>query len=515
VIAHHTHLGLTIMSLLVALVLALGITPVVRNFARRRGWVDRPDGRRKLHPHPIPRLGGVAVFVAFAFTCALLLAAQRWGLVATTISPSAYLDLLVGCTAVLLLGVMDDIRGVSPGAKILIQALAGLYLFFNGYQITAISNPITGNFIELGWASLPLTLVWFVGMSNAFNLIDGLDGLAAGIGLFSTTTLFIACTINERWEIAVIAAALGGALLGFLRYNFNPASVFLGDAGSLFVGFALAAIAIRGSMKSSAAVAIAAPLMALAVPLLDAAVSVIRRLIRGDDVFRADGDHIHHRLLRKGLTPRRAVAILYCVAAAFGALSLLMITGRGQVVGLVVIATSVVTWIGVQQLGYAEFAEIQRTLRHGLGNERRSMGNNVFLAMLVHQFAEATDAEQLRKTLHDAMTRLQFASVEVLPANAESANVATLFPAWRSQEVPAGTVPTSTWSVPLVRDGRAVAVVVLTRSLTEQTQFDPAYLLSAIQNGFGVRALSLALPIKSAPLTLVGEGPLVGITGRD
>jgi len=149
VIAHHTQLGLTIMSLLVALVLALGLTPVIRNFARRRGWLDRPDGRRKLHSHPVPRLGGVAVFISFAFTCVLLLVAQRWGLVATTISPSAYLDLLIGCTAVLLLGVVDDVRGVSPGTKIGVQAIAGLYLFFNGYQITAISNPFTGNAIEL------------------------------------------------------------------------------------------------------------------------------------------------------------------------------------------------------------------------------------------------------------------------------------------------------------------------------------------------------------------------------
>ena len=223
-------------------------------------------------------------------------------------------------------------------------------------------------------------------MSNAFNLIDGLDGLAAGVGLFSTTTLFIACVINERWEIAIIAAALGGALLGFLRYNFNPASIFLGDSGALFVGFALAAIAVRGSMKSSAAIAVAAPLMALAVPILDASIAVVRRFVRGDDVFRADGDHIHHRLLRMGLTPRRVVAthlrrrggVRRPVAADDD-------RDRGQIVGMVVIASSIVTWIGVQQLGYAEFAEIQRSLRYGFGNERKAIGNNVYLASLTQR----------------------------------------------------------------------------------------------------------------------------------
>src|SRR5205814_4429932 len=133
--------------------------------------------------------------------------------------------------------------------------------------------------------------------------------------LFSTTTLFIAAVVNERWEIVLLSAALGGALLGFLRYNFNPASIFLGDSGSLFVGFALAAFAIRGSMKSSAAIAVAAPLLALAVPILDAGIAVFRRQVRGDDVIRADGDHIHHRLLRLGLTPRAAVGVMYAVTA--------------------------------------------------------------------------------------------------------------------------------------------------------------------------------------------------------
>jgi UDP-GlcNAc:undecaprenyl-phosphate GlcNAc-1-phosphate transferase len=485
-------LASTLFSLVVGWTIAFFATPTVRDAARRRGWVDRPDGHRKLHVQPVPRLGGVAVFIAFAITLVLLIAAQRLGWLVASASAAAYLHLLVACSLVVAVGVADDIRGVSPMGKVAVQAVAALYLYFNGYRVTALSNPLTGEFVDLAWAGLPVTVLWFVAMSNAFNLIDGLDGLAAGVGLFSTTTLFIACVINERWEIAIIASALGGALLGFLRYNFNPASVFLGDSGALFLGFALAAVAVRGSMKSSAAIAVAAPLMALAVPLLDASIAVARRLVRGGGVFEADGDHIHHRLLRMGLTPRRVVAVLYAVTAAFGALSLLTMTGRGQIVGMVVIASSIVTWIGVQQLGYAEFAEIQRSLRYGLTNERRSVGNNVYLASLRERFAQAADLPQLRSALSAAMTRLQFRRAEVVFEDGPApAVMAAAFPAWESGEVGSAIEPMATWSVPIHFDGR-VTKVVLTRALIQPSQFDPAYLLVAIQKGLGPRLSSLA-----------------------
>ena len=484
----------TIVSVLASAVVAFLLTPLVRNFARDRGWVDRPDGRRKLHITPVPRLGGVAVFGAFAFTCALLVALERMGAIADHISGTAYLHLLIACAAVAAVGTVDDITGVRPVAKIAMQAAAGLYLYFHGYKMDALSNPLTGESIELGLLSAPLTIVWFVGMSNAFNLIDGLDGLAAGVGFFSTTTLFIACVINERWEIAVIAAALGGSLLGFLRYNFNPASVFLGDSGALFVGFALAAIAMRGSMKSSAAIAVVAPLMALAVPILDASIAVLRRFVRGDDVFSADGDHIHHRLLRMGLTPRRVVAVMYAVAAAFGFLSLLTMTVKSQIVGMVVIASSVVTWIGVHQLGYAEFGEIQRSLRRGVGNERRAIGNNVYLAALGQRFRDARDVEQLRATLAEAMDRLQFRRVELIAESNAPLALAGVFPAWDSGTAEPPGQPTSTWRIPVVTEGRVVVTLVLTRSLESQASFDPTHLLNALHNGFGPRLLSLTQP---------------------
>jgi UDP-GlcNAc:undecaprenyl-phosphate GlcNAc-1-phosphate transferase len=478
---------------------AFAITPLVRNFARRHGWVDRPDGLRKLHITPVPRLGGVAVFGAFLVTCVLLIILDVSG-AASGVSASAYLHLLIACTMIVAMGVMDDIADVQPAPKLLVQGLAGLYLFFNGYQVTAISNPLSGESVRLGMLSLPLTLVWFIGMSNAFNLIDGLDGLAAGVGLFSTTTLFIACVINQRWETAIIAAALGGALLGFLRYNFNPASIFLGDSGALFLGFALAAVAVRGSMKSSAAIAVAAPLMALAVPILDVTIAVLRRLVRGDHVFKADGDHIHHRLLRLGLTPKRVVGVLYAVTAAFGALSLLTMTWQSQVVGMVVLASSVVTWIGVQQLGYAEFAEIQRSLRYGIANERRSVGNNVYLASLPARLAESEDLGALWTTITEAAARLQFDRVELRVPGDRGRPLIGQCPAWEAR--PRSVAGASaTWTVPISIGGPPVAAVVLTRTLSNATQFDASYLVTAIEQGFASRLRAL----------LGSPGPAVGL----
>jgi UDP-GlcNAc:undecaprenyl-phosphate GlcNAc-1-phosphate transferase len=480
----------TLLSLALSATAAFLLTPLVRNFARARGWVDRPDGRRKLHLTPVPRLGGVAVFGAFALGCAFLAALERMGAVAGNFSASAYIHLLVACAAVTAVGVVDDIYDVRPAAKLIVQGLAALYLYFNGYQITAISNPLTGAFVELGALSVVLTLVWFVGMSNAFNLIDGLDGLAAGLGLFSTTTLFIACVLNERWDIAIIAAALAGALLGFLRYNFNPASIFLGDSGALFLGFALAAVAVRGSMKSSTAIAVAAPLMALAVPILDASIAVVRRWVRGDDLFRADGDHIHHRLLRMGLTPRRVVAILYAVAAVFGAMSLLTMTARGQIVGMVIIASSVVTWIGIQQLGYAEFGEMQRTLRYGVGNQRRAMGNNIYVASLVQRFVDTPGPSHLWTALIEAVARLEFHRLEIT-FERPTADLQASFPAWSAEGAEERNQPSSQWRIPVDEEGEVLATIVVTRSLQKQVEFDPAYLLHALRVGFGPRLRSI------------------------
>lgn len=330
-----------------AALLALTLTPLLRDGAVRLDWLDRPDGRRKLHASAVPRLGGLAVLAAFA--CAFGVAAYGAGW-SDAAEADAAAHLLLAAAGVALVGLLDDVRGASPWVKLLAQVAAALYLFNHGYGVRLVSNPF-GEPFTLGWLSLPLTVLWIVGLSNAFNLIDGLDGLAAGVGLSASTVVFTFALLNGRWEIALMAAALAGALLGFLRYNFSPATVFLGDNGSLSIGLVLAALSLRGSMKGSTAVAVMTPLLALGFPILDTTMAMARRLLGGRSILEADADHIHHRIVRMGLSPRQAVVMLYGVTALFAAMALLAMTGHTRVVGLAVVAFTAVTWIGIRRLG--------------------------------------------------------------------------------------------------------------------------------------------------------------------
>jgi len=436
--------------------LALALTPPIRELARRRGLLDRPDGWRKSHPIPVPRLGGVAVYLAFVVALAGYLSVVRsedWHDQAA----QAYLSLLLASTAVLIVGLLDDLAGVRPLSKILVQAAAGAYLYANGYRIELLSNPF-GQTLALGPLSLPLTLLWFVGMSNALNLIDGLDGLAAGVGLFAASASFVAALVNERWEIALLCAALAGALLGFLRYNFAPASIFLGDSGSLFLGFVLAALAVRGSMKSSTAIALFVPLLALALPILDTAMAMVRRLLRRRGLFEPDAEHIHHRMLRRGLTPTRVVFTLYGVAALFGALSLLTVAGNAQVVGVVVIVFSVVTWFGVRRLEPPEFdAQDQRLL----GLSRPANERSADLYELRRRIAVAQGVAELWEALVWAGARFGFRRLEL----------------WRDEGRRQGAPPMTwssgheaesecwSWAIPLPGRGGSVGRLAITGSL--------------------------------------------------
>lgn len=337
--------------------LTLTLTPPLRELARRRGFVDRPDGRRKLHAEAVPRVGGVAVMAAFAGAFVLPVAALRMLGWSDASQGDAAFHLLVATAGVAFIGLLDDIRGTSPWVKLLAQCAAGLWLYNHGYDVQVVSNPM-GAPVTLGWLSLPLTLLWIVGLSNAFNLIDGLDGLAAGVGLFATAVMCTFALLNERWEIALMAAALGGALLGFLRYNFSPATIFLGDSGSLSIGFVLAALSLRGSAKSSMAVAVVTPLLALGFPLVDTFLAMVRRLLGGHSILRADADHIHHRMLRMGMTPRRVVVLLYGMTALFGAMAFLTMTGRAHAVLVALAAFSAVTWLGIRWLGNGDAAPV-------------------------------------------------------------------------------------------------------------------------------------------------------------
>jgi UDP-GlcNAc:undecaprenyl-phosphate GlcNAc-1-phosphate transferase len=386
--------------------LALFLTPLCRNLFRRWGWVDRPDGQRKLHSHPVPRAGGVPIMLAYLGAFGLLLA---FPLAAGTLVKVALplAEKILWATAVVFaVGLLDDVRGLKPWEKFAGQVTAGCLAFGAGVDITHVGGlgvPV--------WLSLPLTVLWLVGCSNAFNLIDGVDGLAAGAGLFATVTILLGGLLNGNLPLAMATLPLAGALLGFLRYNFNPASIFLGDSGSLTVGFLLGCYGIMWSQKSTTVLGMTAPLMALAVPLLDTGVSIARRFLRQQPVFAGDAGHIHHRLLARGLTPRRVALLLYGACGLAAAMSLLASVRANKFAGVVIVLFCGAAWIGVQHLGYVEFGVVGRMFVDGAF--RRQLNGQIALQALEETLTKTQDSQAHWIALCEICRRFGFTRVEL------------------------------------------------------------------------------------------------------
>jgi len=291
----------------IAFLFSLVLTPLVRDTGLRFGLIDRPDSERKLHKGAIPRIGGVAVMIAYVLALVVILFVPYGHLTIDRGSAlKGALALAPAIVVVFAIGIVDDIIGLRPSAKIAAEVLASVLAFFGGFGI----HVLRGHPIEL-WASLTLTVVWLVACSNAVNLIDGMDGLATGVGFFASLTALVAALMHHNIELALVTAPLVGSLLGFLKYNFNPASIFLGDSGSLLIGFLLGCYGALWSHKTETLLGMVAPMMALAFPLLEVGVSIFRRFIGRKPIFTADRNHIHHRLLDQGFTPRRAALLLY------------------------------------------------------------------------------------------------------------------------------------------------------------------------------------------------------------
>lgn len=292
---------------LIALSVTLFATPFIQRSAVRIGAVDEPN-ERKIHSTAIPRLGGVGIFLGFS--AALLVALVFAGFLGRGLEMKHMVGILISSLLMLALGVADDMRGLSAWTKLIAQiAIASVAVFF-GIEITFVSNPFNGLFI-LGAIAAPLTVLWLVGMTNAINLIDGLDGLAAGVTAISSGTLFVVALRTHQIGAALVLLALCGASLGFLRYNFFPAKIFLGDSGSYLLGFILAAASVTGVFKTTLVVALIIPILILGVPIFDTMFAIGRRISSGQSPFKADNRHIHHLLLRAGFTQREAVLAIY------------------------------------------------------------------------------------------------------------------------------------------------------------------------------------------------------------
>ncbi|HEV8323796.1 MAG TPA: MraY family glycosyltransferase [Myxococcota bacterium] len=327
------------------------LTPLVRRLARRYGAVDQTLSSRKIHGRPVPRLGGIAIVASFYAPLIGLLFLNTGAGGLFYADRARALGLFVGGIAIALLGVYDDLRGAGAGKKFVVQfAVAGL-MYYLGFRVDLLANPF-GAPIALGALGLPFTLLWIVGVINAVNLIDGLDGLAGGVALFAVGTTFTLAAIRGVPLMVLLMAALAGAIIGFLIYNWNPASIFMGDSGSMFLGFVLSVSAIMTNQKSSTAVAILIPITALGLPILDTLLAMVRRAVLGKPLFSADKEHIHHRLLALGLSQRQAVVALYVLCALLGGTALLLTYANSAQTAIILGALGIVAFFLLRRLGY-------------------------------------------------------------------------------------------------------------------------------------------------------------------
>lgn len=338
------------------MVLALIITPLVRD-SLGKCFLDHPDGVRKKHAAPVPRVGGIAILISYVVTFAIALAlpftyAQHLHHELPNIIP-----LTLVASVVFFTGVLDDLIGLAAWQKLLGLLGASVLAYFSGIHVEI---PLLHRLPAWHWLGFVITVVWLVGCSNAFNLIDGMDGLAAGIGLVATVTMLLAALTQNNIPLILATMPLAGCLLGFLRYNFNGASVYLGDCGSLSLGFLLGCFGALWSNKSVTLVALTVPLLAVSIPLLDVVLSVLRRFLRNRPIFQADRGHIHHRLLDRGLSPRNAVLTMYGLGALAAGVSVVVSAVHYQLSGLIVILFGGAVWLLVSQLDYSEFASASR-----------------------------------------------------------------------------------------------------------------------------------------------------------
>jgi UDP-GlcNAc:undecaprenyl-phosphate GlcNAc-1-phosphate transferase len=378
---------------------------------------DGANGGRHIHAKPTPRLGGIAIYIAFM---AALLCVPFPGNMVSDIFRSnlpKLLALLVPATLMFAFGIYDDFRGASAPQKLVVQVIATAIIFAGGLRIENLSLPSGGLWHLPMWLSFAATAVWIVGITNAFNLIDGIDGLAAGASVFALLSILVFSVAQGNPEISLLAVILVGAVLGFLRFNFNPATIFLGDSGSLFLGFMAAALSLAGSQKGSTIVAIAIPLVSFGLPVTEAGLSLARRFLNGQSLLAGDRGHIHHKLLQLGLTQRQAVILLYAVCGMFSLFGLMLLNPARNVAALIFFVLGVGVVFGVQRLRYAEFAELGNQIRQGVTLGRRSLAAGVRIRRTSEDLSRAKTAGQLFASLEAMLETNEFDSAVLEVSN--------------------------------------------------------------------------------------------------
>ena len=350
--------------LVISMGTSLWLTPLIRDFAYQRNWTDAPDGHRKIHQRPIPRVGGIAIAIAF-FVGIGYFALLHWAYPAEMqAAPLPSAPLLLCALVIAFTGFWDDIFGLNFKQKFAMQGLVAGIMIWAGYTINVLPLPLSDFSIDLGWVSVPLTLLWIVGVINAVNLLDGMDGLAAGVSIIAFSSLSAAYAISGAYGHLLLVVVVVGAIAGFLVYNFNPATVFMGDTGSLFLGFMLATYSLREAGHTNPLLAFLIPIVALGLPVIDTGLALVRRFLERRPLFDPDRDHIHHRIAhRLGLSHRSTVLVLYVVSIMQGAVAFVVALLDDFHATMLLGFTSVVLYLALRHLGYLRIRDTLRKLK--------------------------------------------------------------------------------------------------------------------------------------------------------
>ena len=323
----------------VGFAISFAATPIVKSFAQKVGAIDVPRDARRVHDHPIPRMGGMAIFLGFLISVLLFVDISR-----------PVRGILLGAVLIVACGAIDDVVSLNAWIKLAVQVAAAIVAVAHGVVIEVFRNPnifSENEALVLGALAVPVTVIWIVGITNSVNLIDGLDGLAVGVSTIASTTMFVVALLVSEGNVAVILAALMGACLGFMPYNLNPAKIFMGDAGSLLLGYVLSTVSVVGMFKFYAIVTFVVPILALALPLFDTLCAIIRRLLRGQSPMHPDRGHLHHRLIDMGLSQKQAVAVLYSISAVLGLCAVVLATTGMVRICMVVVAALAAVAVGI------------------------------------------------------------------------------------------------------------------------------------------------------------------------
>ena len=323
----------------IAFVISFAATPIVKLFAQKVGAMDVPGEARRVHDHPIPRMGGLAIFLGFIIAVILFADIDR-----------QVQGILLGAVLIVVIGAIDDVVSLNAWVKFGFQFLAAFIAVYHGVVIEAFTSPFLfsgDQYLFLNWLRIPITVIWIVGITNSVNLIDGLDGLACGVSTISSVTMLVVAMAVSEGNVAVILAALVGGCIGFIPYNLNPAKIFMGDTGALLLGYVLSTMSVLGLFKFYAVVTFAVPLLALAVPLVDTLFAFCRRLIHGQSPMHPDRGHFHHRLIDMGLSQKQAVAVLYAASAILGLTAVVIATDTPFKFLLLLVAFCIAVIVGV------------------------------------------------------------------------------------------------------------------------------------------------------------------------